>query len=158
MQEIYGNANHVYVTSVEQDIATAKSTQELLRALCLDMNARIVHAPLCEQLIEGTNTVCYSISEDFLRVLVSERRPDFIVVDGPAAGPGQRFGTLPLIEGVLEPGAWFCLDDALRTGDLEVGRLWARRPCLRITGIHLFGKGLLVGQFVGKPAASHLYF
>jgi predicted O-methyltransferase YrrM len=157
MQELHGNSNQVYVTSLEQDLGVAKSTQELLKALGLDINVRIVHSALREQTIEGKDTICYDIPGELLGTLFSEWRPDFVVIDGPAAKPGQRFGTLPLIESVLRPGAWFCLDDALRKGELDVGQLWARRPCLRVNGIHLLGKGLLVGQFVGEPAASHLF-
>jgi predicted O-methyltransferase YrrM len=153
MRELHGDPNQVYVTSIEQDLGVAKRTQELLKALCLDGNVRIVHSPLRDQTIEGRDTVCYDLPGHLLTTLLSNQRPDFVVIDGPAAKPGQRFGTLPMIESVLRPGAWFCLDDALRKGELDIGQLWARRPCLRVNGIHLFGKGLLVGQFVGKPAA-----
>lgn len=152
MHELYGNSNQVYVTSFEQDLGVVESTKELLKSLDLGANARIVHTPLREQTIEGHETVCYDISEAALKVLGSETPPDFVVIDGPAARAGQRFGTLPLVEVALRAGACFFLDDALRKGELGVARLWARRPHLRVEGIHLFGKGLLAGQFTGKPS------
>jgi predicted O-methyltransferase YrrM len=156
MQELHGNSSREYVTSVEQDLGVAKRTHELLKALDLGANARIVHSPLREQTIEGHDTACYDISDAVLKALASEAPPDFVVIDGPAAKPGQRFGTLPLVESVLKPGARFFLDDALRMGEIEVGRLWSRRPHVRVDGIHLFGKGLLVGQFTGKPSAPRM--
>lgn len=157
MQELHGKSRRVYVTSVEQDLGVATRTHELLKTLDLVANVRIVHSPLREQTIEGHDTVCYGISEAVLGALASEAPPDFVVIDGPAAKSGQRFGTLPSVEGVLKPGARFFLDDALRRGELEVGRLWSRRPHVRVDGIHLFGKGLLVGQFAGRPSAPHMY-
>lgn len=157
MQELHGNSNRVYVFSIEQELRFVKNSVQLLEALQLEKYARIVHSPLREQLIEGIQTTCYDLSGDFLEEFLEGNHPDFVVIDGPAAEPGARFGTLPLVRPFLNPGALFFLDDALRDGELKVAQLWSQLPDVRVQGLYLFGKGLLVGQ-VGKAldnALSH---
>lgn len=147
MQELHGNTNRMYVFSIEQDAKFAQETEHLLQTLHLEKYCRVVYSPLCDQLIEGIRTTCYDLRGDFLNKVLEDNYPDFVVIDGPAGGPGARFGTLPLVTPFLSSRAWFFLDDALRDGELKVAQLWDRfLPDVRIHGIVLTGKGLLVGQ------------
>ena len=149
MLELHGDSNQVYLFSIEQDLSFLQKTIRLLEALQLGKYARIVHSPLCQQMIEGVPDTCYDLSRDFLVRVLEGNRPDFVVIDGPAAGPGARFGTLPLVRHFLSHEARFFLDDALRDGELRIAQLWSRIPYVQVTGVHLPGKGLLVGQVAG---------
>lgn len=146
MQELHGNSNRVYVFSIEQDAEFLQRTKQLLETLHLEKYCRVVYSPLRARLIEGIRTTCYDLSEDFLREVLEDNRPDFVVIDGPAAEPGARFGTLPLVRHFLSPGARFFLDDALRDGELRIAQLWSRLLYMQVDGVHLIGKGLLVGK------------
>ncbi len=149
MKDLHGDPNRVYAISIEQELSFIERTSELLEALQLGNNVRIVHSPLRQQTIEDVRTTCYDLSGDSVRAVLMDIRPDFVVIDGPAAEPGARFGTLPLIRSFLSPGAWFFLDDALRDAELKVAQLWSQLPAVRINGVYLSGKGLLVGQVGG---------
>ena len=81
---------------------------------------------------------------EFVR-LVGAIRPTFVVIDGPATET-DRFGTLPLIRPYVKANALFYLDDALRDGELDVARRWARLPYVEVNGIYLTEKGLLQGN------------
>ena len=72
--------------------------------------------------------------------------PDFVVIDGPAAQDGARFGTLPLIRRYLSSGARFYLDDALRDGEIDIAERWARLPYVQVNVVRLTEKGLLLGE------------
>ena len=144
MYETHGGAERLYVCSLEQDAASIDATRQRLRRLELDAYVRIFHAPLAPQVFEGVETSCYSLPPDFVR-LVGAIRPTFVVIDGPATET-DRFGTLPLIRPYLKANALFYLDDALRDGELDVARRWARLPYVEVNGIYLTEKGLLQGN------------
>jgi len=146
MQELHGDSDRVYVFSIEQDASFAEETTQLLEALQLDKNVRIIHAPLQPQVIEGIQTTCYNLPIGFLKTVLGNYCPGLVMIDGPAAESNARFGTLPLVRRFLAPKAWFFLDDALRDEELEVAQLWKRLRYIRINGVYLNGKGLLVGQ------------
>ena len=146
MKELYIDSETVRVFSIEQDQSYAHETREALKSLDLDKCATVVYAPLCEQVIEGIETTCYSLSTEFLKDLLRENRPDFILVDGPKEGKDFRFGTLPLIMPFLAPQTHFFLDDALRDNEINVAHQWNRFANIYPEGIYLFAQGLLVGQ------------
>ena len=146
MQELHGDSNRVYVFSIEQEMTFLEKTVQHLEALKLERYARVVHLQLREQEIEGIRTTCYNLPGDFLRAVLEENHPDFVLIDGPSARTGSRFGTLPLVRLLLGPQAWFFLDDALRDRELKVAQLWNQLPYIRVNGMYLVGKGLLAGQ------------
>jgi hypothetical protein len=150
MQELHGDSNRVYLFSIEQEVRFVQSTKELLKSLQLEKYVQIVVCPLRRQLIKSVEASCYDLSFNFLKGALKDNRPDFVVIDGPAAEPGARFGALPLIQPFLNGESWFFLDDALRDGELKVAQLWKRLPGVQINGICLEGKGLLVGQVKQK--------
>jgi len=143
MYEAHGASDHIYVCSLEQDASVIERTLPRLRALNLDRYVRSFHAPLSWQVIEGLKTSCYSLPPEFIQT-ISSLRPDFVVIDGPAAD--TRFGTLPLIRPYLNSDACFYLDDALRDGELDVATRWAQLPYVQVNGIYLTEKGLLQGN------------
>jgi len=144
MQELHGDSSW-YVLSIEQDFSFMQKTLELVEELQLGKCVQVVHCPLRRQVIGGVRTTCYDLSHS-VRATLAEKRPDVAVIDGPSGKPGVRFGTLPLVLHFLSPGAWFFLDDALRDAELEIAQRWSRFSNVRIDGIYLIGKGLLVGQ------------
>jgi len=146
-----------FVVSLEQDKEQAKETLDLLGNAGLADLVAIVVAPLERQWIEGVHTNCYSIPPAF-GVLVGNRKAELVLVDGPAAESGARFGTLPLVRPFVRDRAQFVLDDALRDGELAIARRWASLPYLEIEGIRLIEKGLLQGTIrggSGSEARSH---
>ena len=136
------------VISFEQDIDEAMRTQELLSNAGLIDLVRLVVAPLERQLIEGISTTCYVLPE-YVGHLFADRRADLVLVDGPWAEPGARFGTLPLARPFVSPYARFVVDDALRDGELLVARRWSSLPYVCIEGIRVIEHGLLTGEING---------
>jgi predicted O-methyltransferase YrrM len=137
------------VISVEQENVHASSTRDLLSDAGLDHLAMVVVAPLSRQQIEGIWTTCYALPES-LSVIFRDRRADLVVIDGPAAEAGARFGTLPLARPFVGANASFVLDDALRDGELRIARRWRSLPYIEIEGIRLIEKGLLTGIIHGE--------
>jgi hypothetical protein len=135
----------VRVVSIDQDASYAAQTRELLRQSGLDAYAMVLSAPLCRQEIEGILTTCYELPPN-LRAVLDGRTADVLVIDGPAAQAGARFGTLPLARPYLSRTAAFVLDDGLRDGEIWVAQRWATLPGVRVEGIINLDKGLLVGQ------------
>ena len=89
-------------------------------------------------------TSCYSLPTEFVQTIAA-LRPGFVVIDGPTTET-DRFGTVPLIRPYLKTNALFYLDDALRDGELDLARRWARLPYIEVNGIYLTEKGLLQGN------------
>jgi hypothetical protein len=144
IREVWGPNASPRIVSIEQDLEQMGRTRMLLDRAGLGAEAVVLVAPLAEQVIEGRRTICYALPEGFGDALHG-RLADLIVIDGPAGVPGVRFGTLPLARPHARDGARFVLDDALRDGELQVARLWAALPYVRVEGIRLIEKGLLVG-------------
>jgi hypothetical protein len=156
MFELHGASDRWYVFSVEQDAKVVQKTTQLAESLQLGRYVRVLHAPLCRQAIEGVQTTCYSLPDDLLQAALQDSRPDLVLIDGPAAEPGARFGTLPLVRMFLNAQTRFFLDDALRDGELETVQRWNQLPYVRTNGIYLDGKGLLVGRVGGSTAPGAL--
>lgn len=146
MSEVHPEDSRNRLLTIEQDNRFAARTAELLESCGLSHVATVVICELREQEVEGYRTTCYDLPVERLRNILGNSRPDFVLVDGPAAESGARFGTLPLIHEFLRDGTHFVLDDALRVGELEVADRWNRLSYIDIDGIHLWEKGLLVGR------------
>jgi predicted O-methyltransferase YrrM len=145
MQALHGGSGGVYVYSIEQSAEVVASTLCRLQALRLEQHVRMFHAPLVLQTIEGVSARCYSLPRNF-ESAIADVHPDFVVIDGPAAQDGARFGTLPLIRRYLSSGARFYLDDALRDGEIDIAERWARLPYVQVNVVRLTEKGLLLGE------------
>jgi hypothetical protein len=108
----------------------------------------ILVAPLVSQQIEGMSTTCYGIPADVGNV-IGDLRADLVIIDGPAAESGARFGTLPLARRFVGPRTPFILDDAMRDGELAVAKSWSSLAYVQVDGIHLIERGLLTGLIHG---------
>jgi predicted O-methyltransferase YrrM len=146
--DLHGQEAMVRVVSIDQDESYARQTRELLRRSGLDAYAKVVSASLKKQEIEGVLTRCYDIPANLSEVLQGHKA-DFVVIDGPAAEAGARFGTLPLARPYLSPSAAFVMDDGLRDGEIWIAHQWATLPGVRVDGIVNIDKGLVVGQVTG---------
>ncbi|MBC7241887.1 MAG: class I SAM-dependent methyltransferase [Anaerolineae bacterium] len=145
MVDLHQGTNRVFVYSIEQDEEVAFLVRERLREAGLDRFARVLHAPLIEQAIEGKNIPCYSLPPDKLSSLLTVK-PNFIIVDGPSGKKGARFGTLPLVREYVQDQAIFFLDDGLRDEELAVAQQWTKLTYIHVRGVHLLGKGLISGR------------
>jgi hypothetical protein len=154
MRQLYGDSCNPYVFSIDESPKFAQETQRLLESLKLSACARVTHAPLREQNVEGIMTSCYDLSDQLLRILLGDRKPDFVLIDGPTAHSGaSRLATLFLARTHLAPGARFFLDDGLRDQELEVARLWNMHPALKVNGVWIIDKGLLAGSVISNQPA-----
>jgi predicted O-methyltransferase YrrM len=146
MRDLHGERGGIRVFSIEQDEGTASAvTRDLDREGLRDM-VRLVTAPVAPRAVWGRTVDTYQISDEEMGDLLDSARPDLVMIDGPAGRPGARFGTLPSVVDHVMPGALFYLDDALRRGELEVGAAWARSERIKVSGVHLVGRGLLAGR------------
>jgi hypothetical protein len=146
MWELYGATDRVYVFSIEQNADQVQETLHLLRKTGLEKHVAILHAPLKRQKIDGIEKECYDLDkvEDFLNGV----RPDFILIDGPYAESGGRFGVIPLIQPFVDNEAEFWMDDAVRDPELEIARLWEKGQYAKIYGLSLMDKGILKGKIL----------
>jgi predicted O-methyltransferase YrrM len=143
--DLHGPVALLRVISIDQEESYAAQTRELLRLGGLDTYVKVLSTSLRTQEIEGLVTTCYEMPVTLSEVL-DGRKADFVMIDGPAAEAGARFGTLPLARPFLAPSAAFVLDDGLRDGEIWVAHRWAKLPGVRVEGILNIDKGLVVGQ------------
>jgi hypothetical protein len=133
------------IISIDQSQKAASATREMLMDAGIMAGVRFFHAPLEPRMIEGRVMNCYALPESAIQS-IAEARPNFVLIDGPFAEPGARFGTMPLVREYLAPGTRFYLDDALRDGEIDAAILWKRLlPGVSLKGILPTDKGLLVG-------------
>lgn len=145
LADVHGEHSGLRVLSIDQDDKYAANTRALLESIGLADTVRLLACPLSMQTIEGLTANCYTKpSGDALEDI--GMRADLVLIDGPAAENGARFGTLPLFQTYVAPNAEFVLDDALRDGELDTLRRWSRLPYVRVRGMRLIDKGLLVGR------------
>ena len=158
MQELHGDGDRVYVVSLDQNAGFVQKTIESLETLQLARHARVFHAPLRRQMVEGVESAFYDVPAGLMDPVLQGVQADFVLVDGPAGDHPARFGTLPLVRRWLSPRATFLLDDALRDGELKVAQLWSSLPYVTVSGLHVNGKGLLIGRVAGiesdQPSAK----
>lgn len=135
------------VISIEQDEEQVARTRSLLKRLPpSDLNIHLIHAPLVRAEHPGRQTSRYAIPKGALEHALGGSPVGMVLVDGPAAEDGARYETIPLVRHHLTPGALVLLDDALRDGELEVARRWARDCQLDVKGIVAIDHGLLVAR------------
>ena len=96
MRATWQGTNRPCVISIEQDQMHAERTREMLQQTHLADQVELIVAPLEEQSIEGIDTLCYRMPSGFEGVLKG-MKAEFVLIDGPAARSGARFGTPPLI-------------------------------------------------------------
>lgn len=133
------------VISIDQSGDAVAKTRELLTKSGLEQRVSVFHAPLEPRAVEGRVVNSYVLPEQAVEAIAAAR-PDFVLIDGPFAEPGARFGTLPLVRPYLRPGARFYLDDGLRDGEIDAALLWTRLlDGVSVEGILPMDKGLLVG-------------
>jgi hypothetical protein len=144
MAEVHGDATTPRVLSIEQNPDCMRETVGRLQALRLDRQAFVAHAPLVTQQVGDVEAECYQLDSQ-LRSRLASLGPELVLVDGPAGGPWVRLGTLPLVRQFLATRCTFYLDDALRDAELGIATRWSRLPFVEISGVRLFGKGLLCG-------------
>ena len=149
MRDAGAGSDGLIVVSIEQDEAEAAKTRRLLARVALEEQVAVVVAPLARLRIEGVLKSCYVLPED-IGLLFGDRKAEFVLIDGPAAEAGARFGTLPLAHPFVAEHATFVLDDALRDGEMFVARGWRSLAYVAVDGIRLIEKGLLTGEIRGS--------
>jgi predicted O-methyltransferase YrrM len=142
-----GGAEPPVIVSFDQEAAHAGATEDWLERAGLDAFATVHHAPLAPIDWEGRSVSTYQLPAGWEGA--HDRQAGLVMVDGPAAEDGARYATLPLVRGMLAPGAVVVLDDALRDGELDVARRWLAEGWIVSPGIVLTDKGLLVGGVPG---------
>lgn len=145
-QEDRHNAAGGRLISVEQSHEQAGRTEERLMHLGLTDRVEILVAPLEEREIDGRIISAYRLSEQELTELLGGDDIDLVIIDGPAAESGARYGTLPLLRNHLRRGATILLDDALRDGELDVIAGWSTLDYIAIDGLVPIEHGLMRGR------------
>jgi predicted O-methyltransferase YrrM len=134
------------IISLEQDAAEVERTRSLVARLPAAASVTVLHSPLVERIVEGRRLSSYSISEAELDRVLDGQSIDLVLIDGPAAEDGARFGTLPLVHALMSPGAPVVMDDALRDGELAAARQWRELHLLSIRGVLPIEHGLMMGS------------
>ena len=153
LSRIHGTDSGTRMMSLDQDPAFADRTRALLRSAGLATIATVVDAPLERQVLAGRSTVCYRLPVG-APDLLGDRSVQYVIIDGPAGDGDVRFGTQAIARKLLTGTARFVMDDALRTGELAIARVWRGIEGVEIEGIRLIDKGLLVGTFMPKSLGT----
>ncbi|HEU4685412.1 MAG TPA: glycosyltransferase [Nitrospira sp.] len=145
MRRVHGASAKPYVFSIDQSPEFISRTKNLLASHGLLDDVRLLHADLVFHTIGAISARCYDLSAGDLARFFGDRRPEMVVIDGPAGEHGIRFGTVPLVRKYLAPHASIYLDDGLRDSELETADSWSRLGYVEWDGIRWIGKGLLCG-------------
>lgn len=137
------------IVSIEQDEAEVESTRTLLDRLTSGTHVELLHAPLVQRDVAGRRVSAYDLQLESLETTFAGRGVDLVLIDGPAAEAGARFGTLPTVAPLLAPGAVILLDDALRDGELEAASRWAALGLIAMAGIIPVDHGVLIARWSG---------
>jgi SAM-dependent methyltransferase len=162
MRRLHGASKTPHVFTVEQSPQYVQQIESRLRFHGLHENVRFMTAPLISQVIQDVRTECYQLHDLDLQEFFGSSRPDFVIVDGPAADHGGRFGTIPLVRNFLSDHAWIYMDDALRDSELSIADWWDRLGYLKDSGVLWLGKGLLSARLnsrelqASEPACASL--
>jgi hypothetical protein len=136
--------DRVHVFSVEQDVGFADECRRTLAAVGL--KGVVADRALVPHDSPAGETFSYDLSPEFLAVLLEQRAPDLIVIDGPSGGKLVRVPVLPNLRTCLAGDTPFLLHDGLRDYELlRVAKAWQTIPGIRVRGVHTGGEGFLAG-------------
>jgi len=155
MRRLHGASNTPHIFSVEQSPQYVQQIESRLRFHGLHENVRFMAAPLISQVIQHVRTECYQLHDQDLHEFFGPSRPDLVIVDGPAADHGGRFGTIPLVRNFLSDDAWIYMDDALRDSELSIADWWDRLGYVKDCGVLWLGKGLLTARLNSRELLAH---
>ena len=155
MRRLHGASKTPQIFSVEQSPQYVHQIESRLRLHGLYESVRFMTAPLTSQVIQGLRTDCYQLPDQELREFFGAKRPELVVVDGPAAEYGGRFGTIPLVRNFLSDHAWIYMDDALRDSELSIADWWDRLGYVKDCGVFWLGKGLFSARLNSPELLVH---
>lgn len=155
MRRIHGASKIPHIFSLDQSPQYVQQVQSHLRFHGLHESVRFMTAPLISQVIQDARTDCYQLHDQELREFFGSSRADLVIVDGPAAGYGGRFGTIPLVRNFLSDHAWIYMDDALRDSELSIADWWDRLGFVKDCGIFWLDKGLLTARLNSRLFLTH---
>lgn len=145
MREIHPENDGILVYSFEQSREYAAETEQLLKNFGLDAYAKVVFAPLAKLDLGGDKTVSYNF-EPLLDSLFSTKKPDWILIDGPAHDDWlSRYAPLILLAPYAANGAKFYLDDAAREREMDNALRWSKLPNVIGVMYHPLGEGIVSG-------------
>lgn len=122
-----------HLLSIEHDERTAAFVASQLRREGLGHVARVVFAPLAPHPAALGTSQWYSpqmVHDEVSTFVDNYGLVDLLLVDGPSLGDA-RYPALPVLRGVLAPGASVLVDDADRPGEQAVLVRWAEEFSLR---------------------------
>lgn len=129
---------HVY--SMDHSAEFASSVREQLEAYGVSDWATVIHAPLTSTNSVGHGSNWYDSSK------LPDQEFDMIVIDGPPHSVGKmaRYPAGALLFSRLKAGGLACLDDANRSDERKIAKLWRHQfPQMRQRYVR-FDKGLLI--------------
>jgi hypothetical protein len=145
MRELHPENDGVMVISFEQSPEYASETEKLLKRFELDTYAKVVLAPLAEIELGEDKTISYNFAP-LLEQLFSTRKPDWILIDGPAHDDWlSRYAPLILLAPYAANGAKFYLDDAAREREMDNALRWSKLPHVIGVMYHPLGEGIVSG-------------
>jgi hypothetical protein len=146
MREMHPSREEIMVISFEQSPEYGAQTEELLKNFGLEAYARVVIAPLAEINLGAEKTVSYNIVPQ-LESLFSTRKPDWILIDGPAHEDWlTRYAPLVLLAPYAAKNAAFYLDDAAREREMDNALRWNKLPNVSEVYYHPCGEGIVSGR------------
>lgn len=145
----------VYVT-IDQSEDYLDQTVGLVEKAGTSESVKPLIFPVCEydlspdSIGQRSNFVCYEFDEEKLHKACGGVRPDMIVVDGPTGGgqdgfPFARMMTVPILANYAASEAIYFMDDAHRDTEFIAMQQWHQREIIRVLGLKMVGKGLMVG-------------
>jgi len=145
LADLHGETGPAHLFSIDESPEWLEETRNLLARAGLSGRVKLAHLQLRDWLLDGHESRCYDLSDEFLDTFL-DARPELVLIDGPSGGGYARLATLPLVAPRLSRPCTFLLDDALRTDEVRVAAAWRDLPGVKLRGIHPTGHGLLEGR------------
>jgi len=134
------------VLTVDQDQRFSDLARRTVEEHGLAHAAQFAVAPIAATSAGGVTSLCYDFN-DSLAHLIRSFEPQLVIIDGPSQVSGSsRLGVAPMVSRCIASPAAFVLDDAFRDAELLIAQAWTETDGVRVDGVSMIGKGMLIGE------------
>jgi len=144
---------HRRLVSIDQSSNFVARTRDLVDRVDVAVPVELHVRPLQPRPLHGAVASTYDLDDAFLTQLSTPSPPDLVLVDGPTGGGAGRFAALEALCPYLRDDTVVFMDDGLRDEEIGLARRSRTDSLLRVEGVYLLGKGLVIARTGRRRAA-----